>query len=188
MLKSIVNRVFGSRHDRERRRVQPIVDAINEHYERLQGVSEEELRGQTARFRELLHERTADRRPASRSSGREARRTTRRARADRHRARGARRPRGARAELRAEIAEVLDELLPEAFATVREAARRLCGTSAARDRRRAGVGHGHYDVQLVGGIQLLMGRSRRWRRARGKTLVATLPLYLTRSPGAARTW
>ena len=40
MLKSIVNRVFGTRHERERRRVQPIVDAINEHYERLQNVSE----------------------------------------------------------------------------------------------------------------------------------------------------
>ena len=51
MLKSIVNRVFGTRHDRERRRVQPIVDAINEQYERLQNVSEEELRGQTAKFR-----------------------------------------------------------------------------------------------------------------------------------------
>ncbi len=60
MLKSIVNRVFGTRHERERRRVQPIVDAINEQFERLQGVSEEELRGQTAKFRETLRERTAE--------------------------------------------------------------------------------------------------------------------------------
>ena len=50
MLKQVMGRVFGTRHDRERRRVQPIVGAINEHYERLQHVSEEELRGQTELF------------------------------------------------------------------------------------------------------------------------------------------
>ena len=57
MLKSIVNRVFGTRHDRERRRVQPIVDEINREYERLAGVSEEELRAQTAKFRGVLAEK-----------------------------------------------------------------------------------------------------------------------------------
>ena len=60
MLKQVIGKVFGSRHERERRRVQPIVDAINEHYERLQGVSEEELRGQTARFRAIVQERTGE--------------------------------------------------------------------------------------------------------------------------------
>ena len=58
MLKSVIGKVFGTRHERERRRVQPIVDEINEHYARLQGVSEEELRGQTAKFRAVIAERT----------------------------------------------------------------------------------------------------------------------------------
>ena len=58
MLKGVLGKVFGTRHERERRRIQPIVDEINEHYARLQGVSEEELRGQTAKFRAIIHERT----------------------------------------------------------------------------------------------------------------------------------
>ena len=53
MLKGVLGKVFGTRHERERRRIQPIVDEINEHYARLQGVSEEELRGQTAKFRSI---------------------------------------------------------------------------------------------------------------------------------------
>ena len=60
MLKSVIGKVFGTRHERERRRVQPIVDAINEQGERLRELSEAELRGQTAKFRELLRERTAE--------------------------------------------------------------------------------------------------------------------------------
>ena len=60
MLQRVIAGIFGNRHDRERKRVQPIVDAINEHYERLHGISEEELRGQTARFREVLRERTGE--------------------------------------------------------------------------------------------------------------------------------
>ena len=47
MLTGLLSGVFGTRHDRERKRVQPIVDEVNEHYARLQTISEEELRGQT---------------------------------------------------------------------------------------------------------------------------------------------
>ena len=60
MLKGLLSGIFGNRHDRERKRVQPIVDEINEHYERLQSVSEDELRSQTAKFREQLKERTSE--------------------------------------------------------------------------------------------------------------------------------
>ena len=58
MVKTLLTKVFGSRHERERRRVQPIVDEINSHGERLQSLSEAELRGQTAKFRAIIHERT----------------------------------------------------------------------------------------------------------------------------------
>ena len=60
MFKSVVTAVFGSRHERERKRIQPIVDEINAHYERLHDVPEEELRGQTAKFRGILAERTRE--------------------------------------------------------------------------------------------------------------------------------
>src|SRR5689334_5768757 len=60
MFKRVINAVIGTRHERERRKIQPIVDEINEHYARLQNVSEEELRAQTAKFREIIRERTGE--------------------------------------------------------------------------------------------------------------------------------
>jgi len=66
---------------------------------------------------------------------------------------------------RLEAGETLDDLLPEAFATVREAAKRT-------------LGQRHYDVQLVGGIVLHRGEIAEMRTGEGKTLVATLAVYL----------
>ena len=60
MFKRVISGIFGTRHDRERRKIQPIVDEINEHYERLHGASEEELRAQTAKFRSIIAERTGE--------------------------------------------------------------------------------------------------------------------------------
>ncbi|MBY0284017.1 MAG: preprotein translocase subunit SecA [Sphingomonas sp.] len=76
------------------------------------------------------------------------------------------------AKFRAQLAEgeTLDALLPEAFATVREAARRV-------------LGQRHYDVQLVGGIVLHRGEIAEMRTGEGKTLVATLATYLNALPG-----
>jgi preprotein translocase subunit SecA len=130
MLKNVITKVFGSRHDRERKRVQPIIDEINEHYARLQGVTDEELRGQTEKFRGIIRERTADleRRIAELK---ERKRTVEDA-AEREgidlELSGADGRGGLEGELRRAIADALDDILTEAFATVREAARRLVGT------------------------------------------------------------
>ena len=79
---------------------------------------------------------------------------------------------GKTAEFRGRLdkGETLDQLLPEAFATVREAARRVLGMR-------------HYDVQLIGGMVLHMGKIAEMRTGEGKTLVATLPTYLNALPG-----
>ncbi len=76
------------------------------------------------------------------------------------------------AEFRARLAdgETLDDLLPEAFAAVREASKRTNGQR-------------HYDVQLIGGISLHQGKIAEMRTGEGKTLVATLPLYLNALTG-----
>src|SRR5438046_2512991 len=60
MFKRVISAVIGTRHERERKKVQPIVDEINEHYSRLRNTSEEELRAQTAKFREIIRERTGE--------------------------------------------------------------------------------------------------------------------------------
>src|SRR5215210_7842650 len=59
MLTGLLSGVFGTRHDRERKRIQPIVDEINEQYARLQTTSEEELRAQTEKFRARIREVTS---------------------------------------------------------------------------------------------------------------------------------
>ncbi len=66
--------------------------------------------------------------------------------------------------------EKLDNILPEAFATVREAAKRT-------------LGQRHYDVQMIGGIVLHRGEIAEMRTGEGKTLVATLATYLNALPG-----
>ena len=60
MFKRVINAVIGSRHERDRKKIQPIVDEINEHFARLKHVSDDELRAQTAKFRETIRERTGE--------------------------------------------------------------------------------------------------------------------------------
>jgi preprotein translocase subunit SecA len=80
--------------------------------------------------------------------------------------------RGKTAELKARLADgaTLDQLLPEAFAVCREASRRVLGLR-------------HYDVQMIGGMVLHSGRIAEMRTGEGKTLVATLPVYLNALEG-----
>src|SRR4051812_226635 len=160
MLKRVISTVLGSRHQRERRRLQPIVDRINEEDARLQQVSDDELRAQTAKFRGILRERTGEL-EARVAQLREQKRTAKDA-ADReridHELSGADGRGGVEGELRGAIAETLDEILPEAFATVRVACRRLVGTNVLVTGHEITWDMVPYDVQLMGGIQLHFGR------------------------------
>jgi len=123
MFAAFAKNIFGSSNDRYVRSLGKIVDAINAFEPAMSAMSDDELRGQTARFRERLAND-----------------------------------------------ESLDDLLPEAFATVREAASRT-------------LGQRHYDVQLIGGIVLHRGEIAEMRTGEGKTLVATLASYLNALPG-----
>ena len=181
----LIKSVFGTRHDRERRRVQPLVDEINVEYARLQTISDDELRAQTAKFRAHLKDTTGD--LEGRIAELRERKHVAASAADREKLDdelgGADGRGGLEGELRAAAARTLEEILPEAFATVREAARRLLGTTAAVTGRDEVWNMVHYDVQLVGGIQLHRGRIAEMATGEGKTLVATLPLYLNALSG-----
>jgi preprotein translocase subunit SecA len=184
-MKGLITKVFGSRHDRERKRVQPIVDAINEHYERLHAVSEEVLRGQTDRFRATISARTGPLRASIeelKAAKRQAADPAERTRIDVELG-GVDGRGGVQQQLREETREVLDELLPEAFATVREACRRLLGTTVSVTGHDTEWNMVPFDVQLMGGIELHLGRIAEMATGEGKTLVATLPLYLNALPG-----
>ncbi len=138
MINNIFTKVFGTSNDRVIKRMQPVLDQINGHESALQALTDEQLRGKTAEFRERIATRTAE------IADREER-------------------------IAAEKA-VLDEILPEAFAVVREAGRRV-------------VGMRHFDVQMIGGVVLHQGKISEMRTGEGKTLVATLPCYLNALAG-----
>src|SRR5205823_9218657 len=159
-LTGMLSGVFGTRHDRERKRVQPIVDEINEHYARLQTVSEEELRSQTEKFRSRIREVTSE--LEARMSDLKERKRVAADPAARdeidNELSGVDGRGGVEEELRKATADVLEEILPEAFATVREASRRLLGTKVMVTGLEMDWNMVPYDVQLMGGIQLHQGR------------------------------
>ncbi len=119
----LITKMFGTRSQRETKRLQPIVQRILSMEDEYRALSEESLKGKTAQFRQRL------------AGG-----------------------------------ETLDDLLPEAFAAVREAADRVLGMRP-------------YPVQLLGGIILHQGRIAEMKTGEGKTLVAILPCYLNALTG-----
>jgi preprotein translocase subunit SecA len=179
MLKGILSKVFGNRHEREVRKVQPIVDEINEIGEQLQSLSEDELKAQTEKLRGIIKERTGEL-ETELAELRETKRQTEDA--------------GEREELQQDIVrlednvkqqlqDVLNEILPEAFATVKEACRRLVGTPIVVTGQQMTWDMIPYDVQLIGGMQLHRGNIAEMATGEGKTLVAIMPIYLNALAG-----
>jgi preprotein translocase subunit SecA len=123
MITTVLKKIFGSRNDRLIKRYSHAVRAINALEPQIERLSDAELRGKTAAFKQRL----AD-------------------------------------------GETLDQLLPEAFAVVREAGKRALNMR-------------HFDVQLIGGMVLHNGKISEMRTGEGKTLVATLPAYLNALAG-----
>jgi preprotein translocase subunit SecA len=179
MIKTLMTSVFGTRFDRERKRIQPIVDVIHGQEERLKDLSESELKGLTAHFRDRLAERTGALK-AELEEVREAKHSC----ADpveRDQLEG--RFQDLDRRYKKELAAALDDLLPEAYATVREACRRLLGTTVQVTGHELVWDMVPYDVQLIGGVVLHQGRIAEMATGEGKTLVATLPLYLNALAG-----
>ncbi|HEV8149461.1 MAG TPA: preprotein translocase subunit SecA [Gemmatimonadales bacterium] len=179
MLKRIFEGVFGTRQAREVKRLMPLVKEIHAQEQRLGSWSEEELKAQTGRFRERIAERTGtlkqeleEVRAAKHHCADPAERSTLEERAH-----------ALEEEYKKALAAVLNDLLPEAFATVREACRRLLGTTVMVTGHEMLWDMVPYDVQLIGGIELHRGRIAEMATGEGKTLVATLPLYLNALTG-----
>ncbi|HEX6308911.1 MAG TPA: preprotein translocase subunit SecA [Longimicrobiales bacterium] len=179
MIKSLLNKVFGDRHEREARRLSPLVDQINAIAEDLQSLSEPDLRAQTEKFRGIIRERTAPL-DAEITALRERKRSAENAE-DREDL--AVQLRDAEDALKAELAAVLEELLPEAFATVKETCRRLLGTEITVTGQQLTWDMVPYDVQLIGGVALHRGKVAEMATGEGKTLVATMPIYLNALTG-----
>jgi len=158
----VLTKIFGTANERLIKRLMPIVALINALEEDTKKLTDEELRAKTAEFRARIAERVAERLKGFanpdelRAEGRE---TDARELADQ---RAAEQDKAER--------EALGEILPEAFAVVREA-----GWRSVQMR--------HFDVQLIGGMVLHQGKISEMKTGEGKTLVATLACYLNALAG-----
>ena len=174
MIKAIFKRILGDRHAREARRLQPLVDEINEIAGRLRELPEPELQAQTEKLRGIVRGRIQE----LETNVSELRAAKRRTEDAAERERLTMDIRAADERLKTEIQAALDEILPEAFATVREACRRLMGRPIVVTGQAMTWEMVPYDVQLVGAIALHRGKVAEMATGEGKTLVATMPLYL----------
>jgi preprotein translocase subunit SecA len=145
LINTLLGKVFGTKNEREVKRLMPRVTAINALEPEMQKLSDEQLHAKTDEFRKRIADRLS--RIADEPD------------ADSERLRDLDKER-----LQA-TNEVLDEILDEAFAVVREAGRRVLNMR-------------HFDVQLIGGMVLHQGTISEMKTGEGKTLVATLPVYL----------
>ncbi len=123
MIDIFFKKMFGSKNDRDLKRMAPLVDRITNLEPEYRALSDAQLQAKTALFKERL-----------------------------------------------DAGEPLDDLLPEAFATAREASTRVLGMRP-------------FDVQLIGGIVLHQGKIAEMKTGEGKTLVATMPAYLNALTG-----
>src|SRR6266480_4199366 len=179
MYKGWFTKIFGTQFQRELKRVRPIVDAIHRHEERLKGLSDAELQGQTSKLRGLIAQRTS-------ALAADVERLKR----EKHDCPDA----DQRVDLSQKLSQAesayvkalqgaLSDVLPEAFATVREACRRLVDSEVMVTGHALKWDMVPYDVQLIGGIVLHQGKIAEMATGEGKTLVATLPLYLNALAG-----
>jgi preprotein translocase subunit SecA len=150
LINKVVAKVFGTKNEREIKRLMPRVHAINALEPQIEKLTDDELRAKTEKFRQQIQERVAKI-------------------ADEPEADHARRKELDAERLKA-VNEVLDGILEEAFAIVREAGRRVLNMR-------------HFDVQLIGGMVLHHGKIAEMKTGEGKTLVATLPVYLNALSG-----
>jgi preprotein translocase subunit SecA len=178
-LKNVITAIFGDRHAREVKKLQPTVDEINRLAKKLEKYSESDLKAQTEKLKATIR-KTTDPIEAELA---EARETKRRTEDTAERDRLGREINRLDDELKAAIEDALEEILPEAFATVKEATRRLMGTEITVTGQKMTWEMIPYDVQLIGGIALHRGMATEMATGEGKTLVATMPLYLNALAG-----
>jgi preprotein translocase subunit SecA len=136
MIVDLITRFLGTKHERDIKRMWPLVGEIDAHYEAVRELSDEALAGKTAEFRSRL-----------------------------------------------EAGETLDDLLPEAFAVVKDTCRRLVGQTWDVVGLPITWDMVPFDVQLLGAIVLHGGKIAEMATGEGKTLVATLPIYLNALTG-----
>ena len=179
MLQSLFKKLFGDRNEKAMKELWPIVTEINNEYEKIKLLSDDELKAKTIEFKEKIENHTAETRKSIED-------IKSKLRADDFE--------GDRLALSddldvlnetldEEYETILDELLPEAFAVVKETSKRLVGKSWDASGYKVVWDMVPYNVQLIGGVVLHQGKIAEMATGEGKTLVATMPIYLNALTG-----
>lgn len=179
---NLLTKMFGTKHEKDIKKIQPIVEEINQIYEEYHSLTDEEIKSKTIEFKEIIRERTLEldkeRDELQTKLIEEALDSI-----------DSEKTKSRISEIDKEtytvISETLDEILPEAFAVVKQACKRLKESEFRYDY--AGQPYTWdmvpFDVQLIGGIVLHQGKISEMATGEGKTLVAVLPLYLNALAG-----
>ena len=175
---NVIKKIFGDKHEKNLKTLWPVVDVINAEYEKLKSLSDDELRGKTAEFKERINEYTAEIRKQI-----DELKTRLRSDEDFDRNAAYDELDKLQEQLNEEYEAILDELLPEAFAVVKSTCERLVGKSWTIVGNKITWEMIPYDVQLIGGVVLHQGKIAEMATGEGKTLVATLPIYLNALTG-----
>ncbi|MEE9168860.1 MAG: DEAD/DEAH box helicase, partial [bacterium] len=183
MIGAFIKKLFGTKHERETKKLLPVVDEINRFYEEYQSLSDGELKELTPKFRQRIlkrvksiQEEISDLRSEFDTSFEEEKDAA-------FREEIRERIQELEEEEKTEIRSVLDEILPEAFAAVKETCRRLMGKTWDVVGNPTRWDMIPYDVQLTGAVVLHQGKIAEMATGEGKTLAATMPLYLNALPG-----
>ncbi|MFQ5799089.1 MAG: preprotein translocase subunit SecA [Bacteroidota bacterium] len=174
-----MKKIFGSKSEKDIRAILPIVAEINHYVEDFQKLSDEELKGKTDEFRGRIKEATKEL---------EEQIFQLREKLKQQESLGEREStyeeiEALEKELDEVVKEALWEILPEAYAVVKETCRRLLGTSWEVTGRKIVWDMVPFDVQLIGAVVLHQGKIAEMATGEGKTLVATMPAYLNALPG-----
>ncbi|HRN26854.1 MAG: preprotein translocase subunit SecA [Ignavibacteriaceae bacterium] len=175
---NIIKKIFGDKHEKDLKVILPIVDEINGYYETIKNLTNDELKNKTAEFKEKIKAHTEETR-------KQIAELKTRLQSDEDFDRNAAYDEldVLEEKLNDEYEEILDELLPEAYAVVKSTCQRLVGTSWTVAGNKLNWDMVPYDVQLIGGIVLHQGKIAEMGTGEGKTLVATLPMYLNSLTG-----
>lgn len=175
---NIVKKIFGDKHEKSLKLLWPVVEEINQEYEKFKQLSDDELRAKTQEFKNKINEFTAETRKqidelkSKLQSDEDFDRGTAYDELD-----------GLNDKLDEEYEEILSQILPEAFAVVKSTCGRLVGKSWTVVGNKITWDMIPYDVQLIGGVVLHQGKIAEMATGEGKTLVATLPVYLNALTG-----
>ena len=176
MIGNIVEKIFGSKHEKDIKRSTPIVEEINRIFETLKELSDEELKGKTAVFKTRILERVGDTRQKLDDLHEKLKSFSPDADIDHDEIR--REIENLEKEEDEKTETILQEILPEAFAVVKETCRRFVGKSWKVVDLDTVWDMVPFDRQLLGAIVLHEGKIAEMATGEGKTLVATMPLYL----------